>query len=207
MKITEETRSIRMLLGLVGIATVLLMIGGAGGAVAGSLITGKQIKDGSISSADVKDKSLAAADLAPAARAALSGQTGPAGTTGPAGPAGPAGAAGARGAQGERGTAGPAGPTGMSALTYRSKTLSADWLIDLTRFCNADERAISGDVRTAATGDAVPVVAQSTPIKAGYGAVDDGEAIEPGGGYWAQVRNIGAGGTIIATLHVLCAKN
>jgi hypothetical protein len=59
-----------------------LLLGSTGGAVAGALITGKQIKDGSLTGKDVKDKSLGSAQLAPATLAQL---TGPAGQPGAAG--------------------------------------------------------------------------------------------------------------------------
>ena len=71
------------------------------GAVAGALITGADIKNGSVASADimnksvtgkdVKDGALTAADLSAATVAGFqggSGQPGPAGQAGPAGPAG-----------------------------------------------------------------------------------------------------------------------
>jgi hypothetical protein len=60
-----------------------LFASATGGAVAGSLITGKQIKDGSVTGKDLKDKSVAASDLAADAR--VPGPAGPAGVTGPPG--------------------------------------------------------------------------------------------------------------------------
>jgi hypothetical protein len=77
---------------ILGVAALMLLTT-TGGAVAGSLITSKQIKNGTITGADIKDKAVGVKDLAPAARAAT-------GATGPAGPAGPAGAAGAAGPRG-----------------------------------------------------------------------------------------------------------
>lgn len=74
-----------------------LVVATAGTATAARLITGKQIKDGSIGTKD----------LSKAVQAQLK-KAGRAGATGPAGPAGPAGAAGAPGAQGPRGETGPA---------------------------------------------------------------------------------------------------
>jgi hypothetical protein len=59
-----------------------LFLGSTGGAVAGSLITGKDVKNNSLTGKDIKDKSLGAADLSPEATAAL---TGPPGAAGPAG--------------------------------------------------------------------------------------------------------------------------
>lgn len=69
----------------------VLLLGSTGGAVAGSMITGRQIKDGTITSADVKDRSLQTKDLSPKAVATLEGARGPAGPAGPAGAPGPAG--------------------------------------------------------------------------------------------------------------------
>jgi hypothetical protein len=63
-----------------------LFASATGGAVAGSLITGKQIKDGSVTGKDLKDKSVAASDLAADAR--VPGPAGPVGLTGPPGPSG-----------------------------------------------------------------------------------------------------------------------
>jgi hypothetical protein len=66
-------------------------------AVARKVITGKQIKDGSIQTKDLSKKT----------RAALRGRTGPQGPAGTQGPAGPQGPAGAQGAQGVQGPPGP----------------------------------------------------------------------------------------------------
>ncbi|MEO9322406.1 hypothetical protein ABFT23_02895 [Nocardioides sp. C4-1] len=82
-----------------------LTLGSAGGAVAGSMITGKQIKDGTVTSADLKDRTIQVKDLAPSAVAALRGARG---ATGPAGPAGPAG---------PTGPTGPQGPTTSGAVS------------------------------------------------------------------------------------------
>jgi hypothetical protein len=70
----------------------LLVAAGAGGAVAGTMVTGKQIKDGTVTSrdikdgtlksADVKDGTVVVADLAPNAVTSLRGATGPAGVSG-----------------------------------------------------------------------------------------------------------------------------
>jgi len=90
-----------------------LVIATAGTATASRLITGRQIKDGSIT----------AKDLSPAVRARLvrtggatttgpKGETGPAGIPGPAGSAGPGGPKGDSGSQGLAGDAGAPGPKG-----------------------------------------------------------------------------------------------
>ncbi|WP_134739278.1 hypothetical protein [Nocardioides sp. 503] len=44
-----------------------VLLAGSGGAVAGSMITGAQIKDGTVTSADVKNKTVKPADLSPTA--------------------------------------------------------------------------------------------------------------------------------------------
>jgi hypothetical protein len=202
MEKTNPRRAPRVILGLV-VAAALLMVGSAGGAVAGSLITGKQIKDGTITSADVKDRSLATTDLSPAAITALAGRSGPAGATGPAGPAGATGQAGVPGATGP---VGPAGASGMDDVTIRSKTETGTIVTDVQLLCEPDERAIDSGVFTETTQEAVPFIVLHAPIKAGNHKVFDGEKLGVGGGYWAEVRNIGSNGTITLTLYVFCAK-
>jgi hypothetical protein len=70
---------------------------------ANSLINGKEIKRGTITGKQIKNKSLALSKLAPAAVAKLQG------ATGPRGPEGPRGAKGETGSQGPAGLQGPAG--------------------------------------------------------------------------------------------------
>lgn len=70
------------------IATVAVFLSGVAGATAATLITGSEIKDGSLTGADVKRGSLSAKDLSLAARRSLGGQTGATGGAGPQGPPG-----------------------------------------------------------------------------------------------------------------------
>jgi hypothetical protein len=79
-----------------------IVLASTAGAVAGSLITGKQIKDNTVTTKDIKDKTLKTADLAPAAVKQLQAA------------GGAPGAPGARGAQGPQGAPGPAGTNGVS---------------------------------------------------------------------------------------------
>lgn len=99
------------------IAATALVLVASGSATAGSMITGAQIKKGTITSKQVKDSSLTAADLAPGtlptAGAGGTGPAGPAGTAGTPGATGPAGAPGPQGVPGPQGPVGPAtGPAG-----------------------------------------------------------------------------------------------
>ena len=93
-----------------------LGIGGTAAAV--SLVTGKQIKDGtvrgrdigngSLTGTDVADKSLTPADFS----GSVQGPAGPQGPGGPKGDSGPQGLAGPKGDPGQPGSAGPQGPKG-----------------------------------------------------------------------------------------------
>lgn len=62
---------------VVVLAAGALAVSASGGAVAGSLITGKNIKDNSITTKDIKDGSLRTADLSAATIAKLGGTTTP----------------------------------------------------------------------------------------------------------------------------------
>jgi hypothetical protein len=94
------------------------------GAYAATTITGKNIKDGTITGRDVKNRSLGTNELTATAVSSLTGQRGPAGPQGergergPAGPTGPKGETGPAGQQAAPGPAGPAGPSGISGLAY-----------------------------------------------------------------------------------------
>jgi hypothetical protein len=95
------------------LAGLALFIALGSTATAASLITGRQIKDGTIASADVRDRSLKAKDFAKGQLpAGAAGATGPAGTAGAPGPRGATGATGPKGDAGATGGAGPAGATG-----------------------------------------------------------------------------------------------
>ena len=103
--------------GLLFASVVLLALGvsaSASGTVR-TLLTGRDIKDGSITSADIADGTLKLKDLSESARVALAGNAGSKGVQGEAGPIGPTGApgsTGSAGAIGPQGASGPQGPTG-----------------------------------------------------------------------------------------------
>jgi hypothetical protein len=98
-------------------------------AQAGRLITGQDIKDGSITTADVANGSLKSKDFAPGALPA--GPAGPPGAPGAPGIPGTPGSDGQKGAVGDRGPAGPAGaqgpmgPSGVVATVFRAGAVEA----------------------------------------------------------------------------------
>ncbi len=83
---------------LAGIAVFAVLAGTA--TAANQLINGNQIKRGTITAKQVKNKSLSLNKLNPAAVKQLSGDTGPRGLAGPRGETGPKGEAGERGPAG-----------------------------------------------------------------------------------------------------------
>lgn len=96
------------------IAVVLAMTGSAFAARA--LITGADIKDGSITRADLSGGTLKSlkGKHGPAGRDGFTGARGPQGDTGPPGPAGPTGPVGPQGPRGPVGDTGTQGPTGRT---------------------------------------------------------------------------------------------
>jgi len=98
------------------VAVLVLALGGT--ATAARLITGAQIKDGSITGRDIKNGSIGATDLrgdaanALRGRDGLRGETGATGAKGDAGAVGPKGDTGAQGASGAKGDVGAPGADG-----------------------------------------------------------------------------------------------
>ncbi|MCW2814145.1 MAG: collagen-like protein [Nocardioides sp.] len=107
---------------LIASVTTTALLMGSGGAVAGSLITSRQIKDGTVTSADIRNGTINLRDIKLFARRALAGQDGTDGTNGtdgvagPAGPTGPVGPPGPAGIQGPKGDSGVAGPRGLQGI-------------------------------------------------------------------------------------------
>ena len=98
-------------------AASLIVVVAASSATARSLITGLQIKNGSITSADLADGTIKPRDLAPSLRRAPAVIPGPQGPAGPQGAVGAQGAKGDTGAQGVPGPGGPQGPAGAQGQT------------------------------------------------------------------------------------------
>jgi hypothetical protein len=104
------------------VAYLALFAALGGSAYAAVTVTGKNIKDGTITGRDVKNRSLGTSKLSATAVSSLTGQRGPAGPQGEKGepgPAGPTSAKGEAGPAGPQGPAGPAGPSGISGWEYR----------------------------------------------------------------------------------------
>lgn len=110
------------------IATLALFVALGGTAVAGTqlLVTGRNVKDGSLTGADIKAGSLGARTLSPKARRTFKGNTGARGATGAQGPAGLQGPSGAQGPAGAQGALGvgitTTAATGTDATDYQDLT-------------------------------------------------------------------------------------
>jgi hypothetical protein len=211
MKIPTAKRSPRTVIGL-GVVALLLILTSTGGAVAGAMITGKQIKDGTITTKDVKDKTLTTTDLSPATLKALAGKPGPAGAQGPAGASGAVGAQGATGPAGptgETGAAGPAGPAGpdgekgLNVVRNVTGPLPFSSTEALGRvYCGAAEIAIGGGViAMSGSGGGVPVLSASQSSR----GTSDGP-MGAGSGWEIRVKNTAGTGSISGTMFVLCAQ-
>ena len=93
------------------IAVAAIAAVAAGTATAASLITGKQVKNGSLTGKDIKKRSIGPKQLNKKAKAALKGANGAAGAKGDKGDKGDPGAPGAQGVQGVQGIQGERGPS------------------------------------------------------------------------------------------------
>ena len=127
------------------VAVLALIIAAGAGATASMIITGKQIKDGSITSKDVKNRSLKVKDLSPKATSKLRGATGPAGPAGPRGATGATGATGPSGLQGLQGLQGIPGLPGLSGFQVVTDTVSVPALgtDSVSVACPSGKKAIS----------------------------------------------------------------
>ena len=158
------------------IALTLVLTTGALAAKRFLITSSAQVAPGVLTGKDIKDGSLSASVLSSAAKAALRGTPGPAGVQGPVGPAGPVGVAGPRGftgadgfdgldgvdgvdgvdgAQGVKGDVGPQGPqgevgprgaAGTAAVTIHTQAyaLAAGVEQSITASCDAGQLAVSG---------------------------------------------------------------
>jgi hypothetical protein len=168
---------------LVGVVASMLLVGGAG-ATAATLITGKQIKDGTITGKDVKNKSLTAKDF----RGSVQGPTGLQGPTGPQGATGPQGPRGLQGAVGTGGIVSVESVHGADVpVTIGQSSVEA------TVLCPAGETAFGGG---GVAGDGDAVLTDSYSIS---------QVSPPRTGWLVIARNLGGNAdTVHAT--AVCAK-
>jgi hypothetical protein len=155
------------------LAVLVLSIGLGGTAGAVSLITGKQIKDGTVRGRDVGNGSLTGADVADKSLspADFSGSV-----QGPPGPQGPAGPQGSRGLQGLQGTAGPqgakgdpgvAGISGLRYVTSQAASVGGGSKKGLYIYCDG-QKVLAGGLSTNFFADQAQLV-QSAPLNDGIG--------------------------------------
>jgi hypothetical protein len=100
------------------VAWLAVLLGSSGFGYAATKYTGKDIASSAVASKQVKDGSLKTADVLPDTVAAMSarGAKGDVGATGPAGPPGPTGTAGVQGPAGAKGPTGFQGAPGPQGL-------------------------------------------------------------------------------------------
>lgn len=137
------------------VSTLALVLALTGTAAAAGLIDGAKIKPGTITSRQIRDGALSAADISAAAARTLRGKPGPAG---PAGPSGASGQPGSQGPPGPAGTPGSARAYGLvtaagSLVAARSKGIAAVTSPSTGAYCLRLDAAI----------DASKVIAQADP--------------------------------------------
>jgi hypothetical protein len=192
---------------LVAAACLFVVLGGdsfAAGAVksAARSITGKDVRNGSLTGADikpgsitgkeVKNGSLTAADLAPGLAAA--GAAGVKGDTGPAG---------AQGAKGDAGIPGAPALTGMEIVSSTSAQSSSVYKQNAVT-CPAGKTAISGGSSYAAdTAPAPLALATSQPGRNGAAA---GAGDTPDGWFVAMNEESAYAGSWEVTTFAVCAN-
>jgi hypothetical protein len=131
------------------VAAVALLLGLSGTAVAGALITGKQIANNTVASIDVKNGSLQGLDVRNGSLTGLDVKDGSLKATDFAPgllSAGPAGVAGPQGPQGPQGPAGPQGAPGVAALqiVFADSPSSSDFVRQVEVSCPAGKQVVGG---------------------------------------------------------------
>jgi hypothetical protein len=170
------------------VAYLALFAALGGTAYAAVTVTGKNIKDGTVTGRDVKNRSLGTSKLSATALSSLTGQRGPTGPQGPKGDGGERGPAGPTGATGPQATTGPAGPqgpagaqgpTGISGweyvvTPYPGVSVPAGTTESATVICPTTKKALGGGVSKAGGG----YVAETAPTNGAAGW--SGQLYNPG---------------------------
>ena len=198
------------------LAVLVLSLGLGGTAAAVTLVTGKQIKDGTVRGRDVGNGSLTGADVADRSLspADFSGSVqGPTGPQGPAGPSGPAGSKGdpgpkgdpgqpgregPQGPQGPQGPTGPTGPAGVSGLYYAGsdpQVIGPGKVATWNVVCPVGKRVLGGGVSTYANIAYYARVLQTAPTY-----------VDGRDGWTVAVRNDGTSADITEYAWAVCAS-
>ena len=164
------------------VGIIALIVAMSGSAVAASLITSAQIKDGTIQLKDINKK----------ARTALKGQKGPAGATGATGLQGNPGATGL---QGNPGVAGANGATNVVVRQGAVASVANGATGSVTASCNPGERATGGG--NSISGLAGWQVIESFPTPGTTGSTPTGWRVD-------ALNGTGATNNLVAI--VICAS-
>jgi len=197
---------------VLGVASMAFVAGSTGGAVADHLIGSSQIRNNSITGADLSPDSVGFSELAPSSvgwsnlgaglQQSLRGNTGPKGDPGATGPAGPAGA------KGDKGDTGATGTNGLVSAYYATAFYDAGNTNSgaiATVACRATtDVAISGGVQILGIGADQSEInaanARNTPVSSSFpGRMDwatysplpnrlDGWIVQFGGGTIAPLK-------------------
>ena len=179
-----------------------ILLASAGTATAAKLITGKQIKDGTITEKDLSK--------AVRAQLAQAGAAGPKGDAGVAGAPGPQGEAGPKGATGSKGATGPVGLSGVE-IKVMQKPVAASASAAGTVPCPEGMVVLGGGVTVAGGGAGPCSVQRNAPSNVGFD--DDGKPVsyfspvdgKPANGWEFQaVNQSGFPRTVLG--YAVCAK-
>lgn len=162
------------------LAVAAIASAGAGSATAASLITGKQIKNGTVTGADIKNHSLTSRDFRGSVR----------------GPAGPMGAAGATGATGP---AGARGPTAIASSSLIRPEKVEGTAVTVAPGATADFVALCPAVRPVALSGGYSVSGGNPVMLEDH--VTDGLT-----GWVGRVRNTSAFTAFVVRPSVVCAE-
>jgi hypothetical protein len=157
-------------------AALVVALGGT--SYAAALISGQDIQNGTVTTADVKNHNLKLKDFSSSARSGLTGATGATGATGPAGP---------QGAQGAQGIQGPIGPSNAYSVYNDATTaMTGSYKTVLTLPLQAGSYVINAK---ALVGRTTGTSQWAECLLTGLGAADYSVASVPSDGYDDMVVN------------------
>ena len=190
------------------VAYLALFAALGGSAYAAVTVTGKTIKDGTVTGRDVKNRSLGTSKLTPAAVSSLTGQPGPAGpqgdrgAPGPTGPAGPIGPTGPTGQKGEAGPAGPQGPQGPQGPAGSNGISGWEYRVSSPGFSIPSGDADGGSILCPAGKKAL---GGGASVESGNTYVSSSAPNNSGTGWYVWLHNKSSI-TVTAYAWVICAK-